>query len=269
MILSKQKRQGSLCSSRIQAVAELTSTIVDAEDKPPFLFVPIFALWRLRDIYRSVAWTVTLQHHPKNSPSVTAGSGFFIKLSGTSHDVIFTAAHNLVDADGQPYTDLVAHIPKQVPRLNGTSQFTEVEYPILPTDIRVCAGFYQKRQSETDWGVILLPRGSALRNGFELDTRSEYPANAVGLGTYGRPSWTPHHLRIPDDNSNNVVNITPTDVPATRFEDRVASGAPIYGFRLCVWGMLYVSAVIPVESSSDLRATPWTVTITATKGTQI
>ncbi len=63
--------------------------------------------------------------------------------------------------------------------------FSDVQCRVPPTDIRVCAGFYQKRQLETDWGTILLPRGTALLDGFEFDILSKRSADTVSPSIYG------------------------------------------------------------------------------------
>lgn len=49
-------------------------------------------------------------------------SGFFLDLP----EVILTTAHNLLNDNGQPHTDLIVNLPTQVLQLDGASQFSDV-----------------------------------------------------------------------------------------------------------------------------------------------
>lgn len=261
-----QKRPGSSCPLRVQSAAELASTILYAESNPPFQFSIGFTLVRLGEIYASAAWIAKLQSQPKDGPSATIGSGFFLHLSGASHDVILTTAHGLLDANGHLHTDLVVSVPNQVPRLDGASHFSDVQFSVLPTDVHVCADFSQRPQVETDWAAIRLPRGTALGNGFKFDLALKNPGTEA-LGTYGQVSWLDRHLYLPVNGSNDSAadgtHATMTvHGPAA---DPVASGAPIYVFGsgdyVIARGILYVSVATfhAATKNPDLCGTSYTV----------
>ncbi len=157
---------------------------------------------------------------------MTIGAGFFLYFRGASHDVILTTAHGLLDDNGCLHTDLVVNIPKQVPRLDGAWQFSDTQYPVLPADIHFCADFCRRKQLETDWAAIRLPRGTVLEDGFRFNLRFEDP-DIVAQGTYGQPSWIDHHLHLPVNDSNGP-SCSMDIMDATVFADPVTNGAPIY-----------------------------------------
>ncbi|KAJ3559588.1 hypothetical protein NM688_g260 [Phlebia brevispora] len=104
-------------------------------------------------------WVVKLEWMSQDG--LTVGTGFFVNIPGASHDVILTAAHNLIDANGTRSKALAVIVPRQV-------QDADPDAPLRVVYTRL------EPQPEADWGAILLPRGTVIEHGFGYSIRLGY-----------------------------------------------------------------------------------------------
>ena len=104
-------------------------------------------------------------HVPEDETAI--GTGFFLNLSGSSHDIILTAGHNLIQNDGKRTRKLRAHIT--APATQSKDGVTNLTQEIDPSAIYICPEFEAKPVSENkinDWGMILLPQPKIHSPGF-------------------------------------------------------------------------------------------------------
>lgn len=127
-------------------------------------------------------WTVKLEFYTSDN-SLTFGTGFFINIPATaSHEVILTAAHNLIDAKGKPTKDLIVHLPRVDPNGPPDAPAVIARYPVPDADIRISAS-YRKKQTDNDaedFGAILLPRGAVRGYGFGYSLKLAYEQTLRG-----------------------------------------------------------------------------------------
>jgi len=122
-------------------------------------------------------WAVKLKFKLKPNEGAKLGSGFYFNVPGANLDVILTAAHNLVNDNGQLVTDLEIH--GQAIYENKTGNQLEKreqvrKFPAVQDGnhfLRLCADFdptKQKKSAGADWGAIFLPKTDVTGFGFDL-----------------------------------------------------------------------------------------------------
>ncbi|KAF7792464.1 hypothetical protein EIP86_003503 [Pleurotus ostreatoroseus] len=104
-------------------------------------------------------WVVKFQW--KSSDGGTAqGTGFIVNIPGSSHDVILTAAHNLIDANGVWSNDLEAHISREAVQQSSPSSPSSNIIKVDQSALRICDEYRTSKGTGTDWGAVLLQKGT-------------------------------------------------------------------------------------------------------------
>ncbi|KAI0941799.1 hypothetical protein AcW1_003594 [Taiwanofungus camphoratus] len=107
-------------------------------------------------------WVVQLEFYREGDRNY--GTGFFINIPGASHDLILTAAHNLIGPSGNRSADLTV--------IHGGTRQTASEF-------RVSAAYAVKQTPEADYGAILLPRTTD-RGSFSFSIKLAYEEHLKG-----------------------------------------------------------------------------------------
>ena len=111
------------------------------------------------------------------------GTGFFVNIPGSSHDIILTAGHNLMDARGVTTKELKAYVtaaPSRQPPSQSKNNDAQVQtITVDPGAVKINPKF--KEDSDTsgenakinDWGMILIPPSNpkVRRPGFGFNLR--------------------------------------------------------------------------------------------------
>jgi len=142
------------------------------------------------------------------------GSGFLFHIPGASHDVILTAAHNLIGPNGDLSTEI---------RVNSSRQ------SVPESDIRVSAAYKIKQTAETDFGAILMPRSSE-GSGFGYSIRLAFEEHFKGeLSVSGyRVPLGPQQSARPVTSTGPCVGCYKQQIEYRAETEQGISGSPVW-----------------------------------------
>ncbi|KAF7790150.1 hypothetical protein EIP86_001102, partial [Pleurotus ostreatoroseus] len=128
-------------------------------------------------------WVIKLEW--REGADIKVGTGFFLNIPGSpAHDVLLTAAHNLVSPSNIPSQNLRAFLPRiQTDPADPSQSWVTYEppYSVPQSATHVCASYDPSVPTYgTDWGFIRLPPDSALEYGFGYSIRLGYEERLLG-----------------------------------------------------------------------------------------
>ncbi|KAH8647459.1 hypothetical protein BGZ60DRAFT_535345 [Tricladium varicosporioides] len=161
-------------------------------------------------------WVVKLQFD--QGDGLRKGTGFYVNIPGTQHDIIFTAGHNLIDKTGQRSQKLT---------ILGTEPRDNID---VGDNYRICDAYARDpmtAKTADDYGIILVPRKNGHpRPGFGFCLKLAYIDDLGGeVRVTGYRDTTPPGNPI---ESTGSYTCTDNQIQYTARTEQGVSGSPVW-----------------------------------------